>query len=469
MLFIPKLGLYRVLKKKPILESKRPMRNQKIARLGLLVATGALVLSTTVAQAAEKELLDILLNNGAITQEQYDELLLKEELEQVDVAEISFAEGSGLNVTSGDGRFEVEIGGRLHLDYVDHSYDSRMGTRPVSGSQVRRGRIEIDGKFDQNWGFATEFDYAKNKVSLKDMKLGYESDSGATFYVGNQKQPYSVALEMSSNDMPFVERGVDNYLVATFTDRAIGARFDTSGSNWFFAGGVFGDSLKEGTTKGDEGWGASSRFVFSPIIEDNSVVHLGIRASYREIDLATPTLSIKDKTADFSGLNIVNTGALANAESATLFGPEIGASFGPLYFAAEHTTAQISRVGASTLDFSSWHAAASWNITGESRASRYRIDAGEFKSIRPNSDFNLSNGTWGAWELSARYAQINLNDGNIVGGEEDALSVGLNWIPTRNLRILADWTRILDTDESNPIRMFAPDMNVFTLRTQWNY
>ena len=445
------------------------MRNRKVALVGQLVVTGALVLSTCVVQAAEKELLDILLSNGAITQEQYDGLLAKEELEQVDVAEIRFAEGSGLHVTSGDGRFEMEIGGRLHVDYVDHTYDSRMGARPISGTQVRRGRIEIDGVFDEKWGYAAEFDYAKNKVSLKDMKLGYKSDRGATYYLGHQKQPYALAMEMSSNELPFVERGVDNYLVAAFTDRAIGARYDNSGSNWFFAGGVFGDSLKQGTTKGDEGWGTSGRFVYSPVIKDSSVVHLGVRASFRELDLATPTLSIKDKTADFSGLNIVNTGALADAESATLFGPEIGVSFGPLYITAEHTTAQISRVAASTLDFSSWHAAVSMSLTGESRASRYRIDAGEFKSIRPNSDFNLSNGTWGAWEISARYAEINLNDGNIVGGEEDALSIGLNWIPTRNLRIMADWTRILDTDESNTIRMFAPDMNVFTLRTQWNY
>ena len=92
------------------------MRNQNIALLGRLVVTGALALSTTAAQAAEKELLDILLGNGAITQEQYDVLLEKEELEQIDVADINFSEGSGLNITSGDGNFEVEIGGRLHLD-----------------------------------------------------------------------------------------------------------------------------------------------------------------------------------------------------------------------------------------------------------------------------------------------------------------------------------------------------------------
>ena len=445
------------------------MRNQKIALLGQLVATGALVVSAFAAQAAEKELLDILLSNGAITEEQYADLLEKEKLEQQDVAEINFGGGGGLNVTSGDGRFEVEIGGRLHLDYVNHDYDSRMGIRPISGTEVRRGRIEVDGVFDKNWGYAAEFDFARNKVVLKDFKAGYEADSGATFYVGNQKQPYSLSMEMSSNDIPFVERSVDNFLASTFTDRAIGARYENTGSNWFFAGGIYGDTLKQGTTAGDEGWGSSARFIYSPVIEDNSVVHLGIRGSYREMDIATPTLSIKNKTTDFSGLSIVNTGALSDAESASLFGPEIAASFGSLYLTAEHTTTKVSRKGASTLDFSGWHAAASWSLTGESRASRYRMDAGEFKSIRPNSDFDLSNGTWGAFEVSARYATLDLNDSDILGGEEDALSLALNWYPNRNLRIMADWTRILDTDESNTIRMFAPEMNVFMLRTQWNY
>lgn len=445
------------------------MRNQKNTPLSHLITAAALAVSTTAAQAAEKELLEMLLGNGAITQDQYAELLAKEEIEQFDVEKINFEEDSGLNITSGDGRFEVEIGGRLHLDHIDHDYDSRMGVRPVSGSQIRRSRIEIDGMFDNHWGYASEFDFAKDKVALKDVKLVYEADSGATFYVGNQKQPYSLSLEMSSNELPFVERSVDNYLVATFTDRAIGARYENSGNNWFFSGGLFGDSLKEGTTSGDEGWGASSRFIYSPIIEDDTVVHLGIRGSYREIDLATPTLSIKDKTTDFSDLNIVNTGALADAESATLFGPELSASFGSLWLFAEHTTAKISRRAGSTLDFSGWHAAASWSLTGESRAARYRMDAGEFKGIRPNADLDLGNGTWGAFEVSARYAEIDLNDGSIVGGEEDVLSIGLNWYPNRNLRFMADWTRILDTDASNTVRMFAPDMNVFTLRTQWSY
>jgi len=159
-----------------------------------LFATALAFLTSNLVQAADQELLDILLGNGAITQQQYDELLAKDKLEKADVAKISFSNGSGLNISSGDGKYEVEIGGRLHLDYVDHSYDARMGSIPVNGTQIRRGRIEIDGVFDEKWGYAAEFDYAKNGVAIKDFKAGYLGANGASFYVGHQKQPYSLSL-----------------------------------------------------------------------------------------------------------------------------------------------------------------------------------------------------------------------------------------------------------------------------------
>lgn len=434
-----------------------------------IALSAAIALIASPAMAADQALLDILLSNGAIDQAQYNELLSKEALEEADVVNIGFANGSGLNVKSADGAYEVEIGGRLHLDYIDHSFDSRIGKDPISGSQVRRGRIEIDGVFDNNWGYAAEFDYAKNKVAIKDIKLGYETDSGASLYVGHQKQPYSLSLEMSSNDIPFVERSADNYLVATFTDRAIGARYENSGANWFVAAGIFGDAMSNSDTSGDEGWGTSGRLVYSPIIEDERILHLGVRGSYREVDIATPTMQIKDKTTDFSGLSIVNTGALNDAESATLFGPEMAAVWGPLYVFAEHTTTQVGRTAAPDLEFSGWHAAAAWSLTGESRASRYSMSSGEFKGLRPAKSFDWANGGIGAWEIAARYAAIDLNDGNVMGGTEDALSIALNWYPNRSVRIMADWSRVLDTDESNTIRMFAQDMDIFTLRTQWNF
>jgi phosphate-selective porin OprO/OprP len=420
------------------------------------------------AQAADKELLDILLGNGAITQQQHDELMKKEALTKEDAAVITLGNGGGLNFKSGDGKTEVEIGGRLHLDYVDHNYDARIGAPPISGTQIRRGRVEFNGFFDTHWAWAAEFDFAKDATSVKDFKIGYVTDKGSEIYVGNQKQPYSLSLEMSSNDEPFVERGVDNALVAAFTDRAIGLRGETSGEHWFVAGGVFGDTMKTGN-QGEEGWGSSFRAVYTPVLEADKVLHLGIRGSYRSINPGTPQLSIRDKTSDFSNLSIVDTHLMTNAESATLYGPEFGVALGPLFVVGEYTDATIKSHLMEPLDFSSWHVAATWTLTGETYAERYRIADGEFKNIRPIRNFDLETGGLGAWEVGARFASIDLNDGDFIAGQEDVGSMALNWYVNRNVRFMFDWTRILDTDGSSIVRLYAPGMDIFTLRSQYAF
>ena len=340
---------------------------------------------------------------------------------------------------------------------------------PVSGTQIRRSRVEFDGVYDEKWAWAAEFDYAKNGVAMKDVKLGYQAGNGTSVYVGNQKQPYSLSLEMSSNEEPFAERSIDNFLVASFADRSIGIRTELSGKQWFLAAGLFGDTLKTGSTGGDEGVSTSGRIVYAPLLESQRVIHLGVRGLWREFDTATATVSIKDKTSDFSELSIVDSGALKTADSVTMFGPEFGMSFGPLYVFGEYTKADLDRKADTTLEFDAWHVAAAWTLTGESRAERYRIDAGEFKGLRPARNFDVLTGGIGAIELAARYASINLNDGLFVGGEEDAVSLTLNWYPNRNIRFMTDWTRIVDTDGSSIVRQFAPDMDIFTFRSQYNF
>jgi phosphate-selective porin OprO/OprP len=234
------------------------------------------------------------------------------------------------------------------------------------------------------------------------------------------------------------------------------------------AGGVFGDTMKTGN-QGEEGWGASFRAIYTPLLEADKVLHLGIRGSYRGIDSGTPQLNIKDKTSDFSNLSIVNAGVMNEAESATLQGPEFGLALGPLFVFGEYTAARIDSRQLQTLDFSAWHVAATWALTGESYAARYRISDGEFKNIRPIRNFDLENGGPGAWEIGARLAAIDLNDGSFIGGQEDVGSLALNWYVNRNLRFMADWSRILDTDGSNTVRLYAPGMDIFTLRSQYAF
>lgn len=434
-----------------------------------IAATIALSLPIA-ASAADKELLDILLANGAINQSQYEELLKKESLDRKDVEDVVVKlDKKGFNVTSADGDFAVKIGTRLHAQVSTHQGDLPVGVEPNNGSELRRARIETKGTFAKHWSWAAEVDLADNNTSLKDFWLGYTTVNGTKFYVGHQKQPFNLGLEMSSNDLPFIERPVDNFLASPFVDRAIGFRAEKSGDNWFAAGGIFGESVSPASSAGDEGWGVAGRFVYTPIRESDRIVHLGVRAARRAPNNGSDAVRIRDETTHLSNLRIVDTGSIANVDSTSLYGFEAGFATGPFSVVGEYTGVSNDINGASNLDFDGWHVYSTFSLSGESRAAGYSMSSGEFKRLTPSTDFDPQAGSWGAWELALRYATINLNDGALVGGDESVLTSGINWYPNTNVRFMLEWSRILDTDGSTALRQAANGLNIFQFRTQYTF
>ena len=428
-----------------------------------------IVLFSGAAHAADKELLDILLGNGAITQAQYDELLAKPKLEKQDVEQVEVnLSPKGFTAESADGETSIKIGTRLHFQASAHSGDLPPGVEATDGTELRRARIETSGKFYGDYKWAAEVDFADNNVGIRDFKVGYAGIENTTIYIGNQKQPYSLSVEMSSNDIPFIERSIDNNLIIPFTDRALGVRVDSWGENWFVAAGLFGEGVNSNRDD-DEGAGAAARFVYAPVIEERRAVHLGVRAALRTPSASTDAFRIRDETTHQSNLRIVDTGTIGDIDKAVLFGAEAAIAVDQFSLTGEYNNVTLERDGASDLDFSSWHVYGAWTLTGESRASTYAIKSGEFKRIHPAHPFNLEEGHWGAWEVALRYANIDLNDGSFTGGEETVLTSALNWYLNRNMRLMLEYSTILDTDESSLLRDEAEGLNIFQFRTQYTF
>ena len=434
--------------------------------LYLLVTLGWAVSSP----AADKELLDILLLNGAINQTQYDSLIKKEAIDADDVEEIvTKLDSGGLRVETADGDFSFKLGTRLHAEASTHSGSLPDGSSPVNGTELRRARFETSGKFDAHWNWAAEVDFADDATAVKDFRIGYKGDGNSRIDFGHQKQPYSLALEMSSNDLPFIERSVDNYLVVPFVDRAIGVRAESSGEKWFIAVGAFGDAVGPGSDTGAEGWGVSGRFVYAPILREQEVLHLGVRAALREPSRAERAVRIRDETTHFSNLRIVDTGLISDVDRANITGLEAAYARGPFSLVGEYSLLDTQRSGESTLSFDSWNVYGTWSLTGESRVDAYKLSSGEFKRLEPAQVFSTSEGTWGAWELALRYATIDLNDGAFVGGSEDVVSTGLNWYLNHNMRLMLEWSRIVETDGSSELRRAADGLDIFQFRTQYTF
>ena len=127
------------------------------------------------------------------------------------------------------------------------------------------------------------------------------------------------------------------------------------------------------------------------------------------------------------------------------------------------TTSGTTIVQPSNNNFTAWYAQASWILTGESKG--YSPATGAFTPPKPAKPFSFNGDGWGAFELAARYSDLNLNshanDGsNVVtawtgastktytyyntvrGGDQRIVTLGLNWYPNNAVRFLLDYQLI---------------------------
>ena len=429
---------------------------------------------------------------------------LKEHVAEAEKVKV-IMDKKGLQVESADKNFKFKLGGRIHADANYHNGGTYLEDGDVidanDGTEIRRARMRFEGVFFNDWLFRTEADFADDNVRVKDAFIQYTGlKDWFNITVGQQKQNFSRELQESSNDLMFTERSLMNILNNPTVDRAIGLNFESQHENWTAKLGIFGDSITPartptvtdvkdangnliGTTTtgappvanaGDEGWGISSRVIFNPIIEKDKLIHLAVAGNYRKPDDSKDVAKGRDlrltyETNNMSNLDLINT-KVSNVNDIKMLGLEAAGMYGPFSTGAEYTRMWVDRGnGSNNLELDGWYAEAAYSITGESRSYKH----GNFGYLTPAKPFNLKNGGWGAWELAARYSTADLNDGSFTGGELSNITVALNWYINSNVRLMANYTRLLDIENSPlttttgaPLTGDNAGLNAFTLRGQ---
>ncbi|QPK63023.1 porin [Methylomonas sp. LL1] len=388
----------------------------------------------------------------------------------------------GVEFESKDKDFKFRLGGRIHADASYTSGDDDLLNRSNNthveandGTEIRRARMEMIGTFYKDWDFKSQFDFADNSVAVKDLFMQYRGLKDFEFTAGQQKQAFSRELQESSNDMMFMERSLMDALNAPTVDRAIGLNVGSFQKDWTGQVGIYGDTVTPNANSGnaDEGWGISTRWTYAPINEKTKVIHLGVAGNYRDPNandqVTDHALRLRSETSHMSNLNLIDTGSIAGVNAVQMVGLEANALYGPFTVGGEYTQMWLDREkingsNSDNVEFNGWYTEASWTITGESR----KYKNGKFYKLEPNKNFSLKNGTWGAWELAGRYAEADLNSGNIRGGQMSNLTVALNWYLNSNFRFMADYNKTLDLSGS-PIKTTnggEPNVDTFMLRGQ---
>lgn len=438
--------------------------NKLKALCGMVLMGGMMVSGTAIAaNEAMKKFFETQLQNGNITQQQYDDLIkalekdnqamekqVDEKVSEAtkDVPKITTKEK--LEIESQDGNFKWGIGGRIMWDTAFYDNDADINgtnTELGSGHELRRARLEMGATLWKVWKLKFQYDFTEvgdSVEGIRDMYIQYTGFKPATFTIGHYKEPFSLEELTSSKYITFMERAQP---VGLAPSRNLGAGADTTLADMVgLQGGVFGEGVDSGGGPDTSGYGFTGRAYFSPIHESDRVLHVGVAGGYRNIN-ESDTIRFRERMeSHVTSTRLIDTGDF-DAEDITLLGLEAAGVLGPFSLQGEYIRTNVNRAiaGNPDVDIDGWYVFGSWFLTGESR--NYEFDkGGAFGSISPNSV--VGKGGYGAWEVAARFSSLDLNDGDILGGEQDIFTAGLNWYPTKNLRFMVNYNTVIDRDEN---------------------
>lgn len=337
--------------------------------------------------------------------------------------------GTTLCVAAAAASPDFDVRGRLNLDYAIHDDDE---IDLDDGFLVRRARIGLQGTINEDWSGIIEYDFAENNTSAQDIILRRRL-AGGTLKLGNFKVPMGLEEVSSTNNIPFIERSSAN--AALVDARRLGVGYDRFDGALGFQGMVYGRALG-GDQDGDDPIGLAARFVYAPKAGE-AQLHLAASVAYEDVR-DYDTRRYRDRPeARVDGNRLVDTGMIGDVDSTIKYGLEAAWQSGPFILQAEHFAVALSRDAGPDPGFSGQYVQGSWIVTGERRG----YGNGIFRGLTPGGPDR------GAWELSARYSRLDLEDAGFQGGRQDNVTLGVNYYANANVRFMVNYI-LVDISDS---------------------
>ncbi len=450
------------------------MKLKKTILLGAgLLSVASLMSAPALADdAAMLKLIRVLEHNGTLNAEAATALRdtvtvqetaqaekTKKAIEEATKDNLKITTKGKLAIESPDGDFKFKFNGRIMGDATFVNSDE---TNLSSGTELRRARFGFGGTIFKVWDFQLTPDFGQGSASVTDAYIRYKGFENNKITVGNHHAPFAMELADSSKYMTFIERSIGSELIQGSSgpgNRRMGLSSFHNGDNWTAQYGVFGKGVNGNSGTGDDRVTYSARATFAPIHEKTHALHFGAGYAYQDFDKDGLDVRLRSRPGTHTGIRWIDSTVTADgAEFLTLDAAYVN---GPFSVQAEYDRAMIDAETGSDVDVDSYFVQADWFLTGESR--KYKAKSGHFSSVKPKGE--VGKGGIGAWQIGARFASADMNDGTHVGGELDVLTLGLNWYATKNVRFMANYNEVLDVKDSSTVSD-GDEPSSFVLRSQ---
>jgi phosphate-selective porin OprO/OprP len=381
----------------------------------------------------------------------------REELEKEQAAERA---KMATNVTSGrdgfsfrstDGAYQLRLRGYVQLDGRFFQEDDE---RPATDTfLLRRVRPIFEGTVFKIFDFRIMPDFGGGTTVLQDAYVDARFSPKLKVRAGKLKPPVGLERLQSGTDLLFVERAFPTNLVPN-RDLGIQLHGDLARGNVNWAVGVFNGvpDGSSGDADANDGKDIAARLFFQPFLagagpwkglgfgvaastgdQEGTLTSTGL-AGYRTPAQQTFFSYRSDATA--AGTVIADGDRLRLSPQGYLYRGRFGLLTEYVISRQEVRRADV----AEELENTSWQVAASWVLSGGEPT---------FRGVAPKANFDPAAGTWGAFELAARYSVLEVDEdtfpvfANLASSAEsaEAWALGLNWYLNRNLRLFLDYER----------------------------
>jgi phosphate-selective porin OprO/OprP len=356
------------------------------------------------------------------------------------------ADGSGFSLAAPDKSFEIKLKALIQADARFFFNDDDVPQDDTF--LMRRVRPTLEGTLGKNGDYRITPEFAGSSTTLLDAYGGYKFTDSFKLRAGKFKAPFGLERLQSGSDIRFIERAHPTSLAP---NRDIGLQLFgdiVEGGLLTYEAGVFNGVADGASSVSDisDDKDFVARIFASPLkntdIESLRGLSLGVAGSYgkEEGEVGNTGLTTIRSPGQASVFNYrTSTNAADNVQAdgdRTRISPQFTYYYGSLGVLGEYvlSSQDVSRDDKTeSLDNDAWQIATTYVLTGEENS---------FKGINPANPFDLSKGTWGAFELAARYSELTVDDKTFptyanpdkaVAGIQ-SWAVGLNWYLTRNLR-----------------------------------
>ena len=509
-------------------------------KLAVAVSGAVLLMAGQVALAdSATDIVDALVSKGILTEEE-GKLITKGHTSKTSVTPVVKEKDGAFTLESANGRNSISLTGRMHLDYRFNEggfEDGRIEDRDTQSLadqfELRRARLGVKGKFAKDFKYEVVGNLP-GTATIDVAFLDWAKYDKFQIRTGKFKQPFGLEQLTSSNNIALMER---SYVDQTVPGKKIGLQvMGAPGAGLTYALSTYQPHDTElNISGGGKASGAARGTInFAEIMGNKEMImHVGLSGLDTAYSISTSSTSQTNNVSDDQrgtissfrtpgrGLNNAFRGQV-NGDPCTTAGvsggctSEFGATVkqqayglegifasGPFKLAGEYSEANYKGTKTVTAglnevkyDTQTYYVEAGWFITGEKYASSYKN--GVFSSFKPNDDFDLDNGKWGAVEALFRVEGYKVDDvsiaqggvssangGRIQGGQTGVLATGIEsaartytggirWILNPNVVIKANYSYTRFGNQFAPIDVtnataIVNDENLLSFRTQYMF